>query len=467
MSQSNPPDLPKRQDLPPMFDEWVAIILAIATMGFIFFWSFGKVDPRLSLNLFRATPTPTLEGGGSTQISDLIEDVLPSRTSSLLETDRDSEPEVSDRSRTASVAPSGAVVSAAPLLFGRQTQTTSEAAMVPKSPEASPEPTAAVPLVPLESPPGAETPDAETAATPPASDSETVDEGAIATPASPDAASEAPTSETQTTAVPLVPLESPPGGETPDAETETAATPPPSDVAEAEDAETETAATPPPSDVAEAEDAETAATAPEVAQSPDETTPILANVPEDHWARGFITYFADQNQPIGVEDGSFQPDEPLTRSQFANQLQRSFEREDVQPDINFKDLPEDYWANPAIRDVTKRGFLKGYPGEVFRPDQQMTQVEVVVALASGFDLTPPENPQEVLKTYADADQIPEWAVGKVAAATQAGLVVDHPDRDTFNPNEPVTQAEAIAMIYQSLVKLGEVEPIESEYIVNP
>ncbi|MGC9526015.1 MAG: S-layer homology domain-containing protein [Limnospira sp.] len=452
MSQSNPPDLPKRQDLPPMFDEWVAIILAIATMGFIFFWSFGKVDPRLGLNLFRAMPTPTVEGDGSTQISDLIEEMLPSRSSNLLSTGQDSQVRVSDRPGIASVASSGAVLPALPLL-GAPTKTTSEAAMIPKSPEASPEQTAAVPLISLQSPPGAETPETETAETPAPTDvAETEDAETAQTP----------------------PLEA----ETP--ETETAETPAPTDVAETEDAETaqtppleaetpetETTETPAPTDVAETEGGETTETSPDVAESPDETTPLLANVPENHWARGFITYFADQNQAIGVEDSSFQPDEPITRSQFANQLQRSFEREDVEPDINFKDLPEDYWANPAIRDVTKRGFLKGYPGEVFRPEQQMTQVEVVVALASGFDLTPSENPQEVLEVYTDADQIPEWAVEKVAAATEAGLVVDYPDRDTFNPNEPVTQAEAIAMIYQSLVKLGEVEPIESEYIVNP
>jgi hypothetical protein len=399
MSQSNPPELPRRRDLPPTFDEWVAIILAIATMGFIFFWSFGKVDPRLSLNLFRATPTPApaLEGGGSTPISEAIEDALPSRTSNWFRTtDRDAEADVSDDAEMVSVSPSGAVLR-----------------VLPTSPEAMPAGTAAVPLIPLMAP---------RAEMPPTPGSERLDEGAIATPASPEAA----TTETQTPAVPLVPLAPPPKTETPAAET---------------------AETPAPSGTA--------------------ATPLLSNVPEDYWAREFVVYFASQNPAIASEDAPFQPDKPVTRAQFASQLQQAFDREDVKPDINFKDLPGDYWANDAIRNVTKRGFLKGYPGEVFRPEQQMTQVEVVVALATGFDLTPPKNPREVLKVYADADRIPQWAVDKVAAATEAGLVVDHPDRKIFDPDEPASQAEAIAMIYQGLVHLGEAEPITSEYIVNP
>ncbi|WP_413161077.1 S-layer homology domain-containing protein [Capilliphycus salinus ALCB114379] len=112
--------------------------------------------------------------------------------------------------------------------------------------------------------------------------------------------------------------------------------------------------------------------------------------------------------------------------------------------------------------------MTGYPGEVFNPNLTVPRVQVLVALASGLDLKLPKNPEQVLQqTYQDAEQIPQWAVEKVAAATQAGLVVNYPETSTLNPNQPATRAEVSALIYQALVESDKAEPISSEYIVKP
>lgn len=190
------------------------------------------------------------------------------------------------------------------------------------------------------------------------------------------------------------------------------------------------------------------------------------NVPQGYWATPFLAYFVERNWAKGANDQTFKPDERITRAEFADQVEQVFNTQEEQKAIPFKDVPQNFWAKPAIQQVSQSGFLIGYPGQIFRPKQEIPRVQVLAALTSGLELEIPANPKEVLKIYKDADQIPDWAVGAVAAATQAGLVVNHPNQNTLNPNQPATYSESAAMIYQGLVHRGKAQPINSTYIVN-
>ncbi|MGB7085473.1 MAG: S-layer homology domain-containing protein, partial [Phormidesmis sp.] len=79
----------------------------------------------------------------------------------------------------------------------------------------------------------------------------------------------------------------------------------------------------------------------------------------------------------------------------------------------------------------------------------------------------PTNVQAALSRYGDANAIPNWANEKAAAATAGGLVVNYPELEQLNPNEPTTRAELAAFIYQALAREEVVEPVESEYLVKP
>ena len=146
-------------------------------------------------------------------------------------------------------------------------------------------------------------------------------------------------------------------------------------------------------------------------------------------------------------------------------LQETFNSNPTQTAYQFKDVPQDFWATPAIELATKAGYLKGFPGNVFRPQQQISKAQVLVALASGLNLANKSSPTNTLQTYQDAAQIPNYATQKIAAATESGLVVNYPDAKLLNPNRPATRAEVAALIYQALVQTGKVEPIQSQYIV--
>jgi len=74
--------------------------------------------------------------------------------------------------------------------------------------------------------------------------------------------------------------------------------------------------------------------------------------------------------------------------------------------------------------------------------------------------------------YRDAEQIPQYAVEEVAAATQANIVVNYPNVQLLNPNQPLRRSTAAAIIYQTLVSQERLPAIPSNsaaysYIVNP
>jgi hypothetical protein len=205
---------------------------------------------------------------------------------------------------------------------------------------------------------------------------------------------------------------------------------------------------------------------PTSASTPNETS-NFPDVPKDLWARPYINDLAKRGIMKGLPDGTFKPYSTVTRGEFAALLQKAFEQQPKSKAPNFKDVSDKFWALPAIEESAETDFLRGYPKGIFRPNQPITKVEVLVALASGLGLTPTTASKAVVQTYKDAAQIPRYAVGKLNAATKAGLVVNYPNPQLLNPNRKVTRAEVAALVHQALVKAGKLKPIPSRYVVKP
>ncbi|MHC0062409.1 fasciclin domain-containing protein [Nostoc sp. UIC 10890] len=202
------------------------------------------------------------------------------------------------------------------------------------------------------------------------------------------------------------------------------------------------------------------------------STVNLSDVSSDYWARPFIQVLADNNVIAGFPDGSFRPNQPVTRAEFAALIQRAFSNQNRVRQLSaggFSDVPAGYWAASAIQLAYETGFLAGYPGNVFRPNQEIPRVQGIVALSSGLGLSGGDT--STLSTYYnDASAIPDYAIGSVAAATAGNLVVNYPDVKQLNPQQSLTRAEAAALLYQALARQGRLQPIASnlpasQYIV--
>ncbi|MCS6815392.1 MAG: S-layer homology domain-containing protein, partial [Cyanobacteria bacterium] len=225
----------------------------------------------------------------------------------------------------------------------------------------------------------------------------------------------------------------------------------------------------------DANPAATSTASPRISPSPTSITGLtttaspkvsFADVPKQHWAYPFITAMAERKFVTGNKQGEFLPDKRITRAEFAALISKPLEQPVRRKSITYRDLKQNYWATKVIDEVTRTGFMDGYPKQQFRPERPMIRLEVIVALARGLGLEPTVDPAKTLKVYKDYTKIPKWAVRSLAAATEAGLVVNYPDPAVLNPQRPATRAEAVAIMYQALVKVNRVQPMQSKYIVN-
>jgi parallel beta-helix repeat protein len=188
------------------------------------------------------------------------------------------------------------------------------------------------------------------------------------------------------------------------------------------------------------------------------------DVAPNYWAKSYIEALASKGVIAGFPDGSFKPNEPVTRAQFAAIINKAFSPQAQQQATNFSDVSSSFWAYDAIQTATKSPFLAGYPNNTFRPQLEIPRVQVLVALANGLGLT--ANNPNVISVYSDVAQIPNWASSPVAAATARGLVVNYPTATQLNPTREATRAEVAAFVYQALVNAGQAQPIPSPYVVT-
>ncbi len=197
----------------------------------------------------------------------------------------------------------------------------------------------------------------------------------------------------------------------------------------------------------------------------------FSDVGSSYWARPFIESLASEQIIAGFPDGTFKPDQAVTRAQFAAIVRNAFNQPYSRTAPRFSDVSANYWANAAIADAYSQGFLSGYPNGVFQPETQIPRVQALVALANGLNYSPQGSVNEVLGRYRDAGQIPGYGQSPVAAATENRLVVNYPNVDTLQPQRTATRADVAAFIYQALVAQGRMPPLQaglsaSNYIVD-
>ncbi|WP_066384483.1 DUF1565 domain-containing protein [Anabaena sp. CA = ATCC 33047] len=190
----------------------------------------------------------------------------------------------------------------------------------------------------------------------------------------------------------------------------------------------------------------------------------FTDVAANYWAKNYIEALAAQNIIAGFPDGSFKPNDPVTRAQFATIITKALTPPAKRAPIDFRDVSRNFWAYPAIQAAYSSQFVSGYPDGTFKPQQEIPRVQALVALANGLGLT--ADNQNIISIYADAAQIPNYAVGPVAAATSKQLVINYPNINQLNPNRPATRAEVAAFVYQALVNAGRAQPLPSSYIVR-
>ncbi|MBP1930156.1 Ig-like domain-containing protein [Ammoniphilus resinae] len=160
----------------------------------------------------------------------------------------------------------------------------------------------------------------------------------------------------------------------------------------------------------------------------------------NHWARQDIENLVTLGILEGFPDGTFRPDQTVSKEEFVTMLVRAREYTIQKGSTGFRDISSDRWSAPFIYTAIKQNIIVSDDyGSRFNPNHAATREEMAVMAARALKLRANSSAAD----FTDRDQIDNK--GLVGAAVKAKIIYGYPDH-SFRPNASLTRAEAAAVI---------------------
>ena len=161
---------------------------------------------------------------------------------------------------------------------------------------------------------------------------------------------------------------------------------------------------------------------------------------EGHWAQDSIQKWSEEYHIIqGYEDGTFHPDNSITRGAFAGIMDRFLQFQSISGRETFSDTAGGYWED-AILKLHAAGVYLGTDGKALAGNT-ITRQQAVTMIARAFHI----DAETTDLSYSDAALIAEYARPAVAEMTAQGYLNDSWDGN-FRPTDPITRAEIINIL---------------------
>ncbi|MCJ8011506.1 S-layer homology domain-containing protein [Paenibacillus sp. KQZ6P-2] len=168
-----------------------------------------------------------------------------------------------------------------------------------------------------------------------------------------------------------------------------------------------------------------------------------------HWAEKTIATFAKLQVITGFEDGTFRPNSPITRAEFATIIARVFDihADSANDGVELSDI-QSHWAKDAINNLASAGVINGYGDGSFKPNKTISREEMVIILSRIVDLSKVDK-DESKGNFTDMSSASSYAVNKIQDAAKAGII-NGKGNGVFDPQGSSTRAEALTIILNAL-----------------
>lgn len=181
------------------------------------------------------------------------------------------------------------------------------------------------------------------------------------------------------------------------------------------------------------------------------------DVDDTHWAAKQINELSERGIIVGYPDGTFKPDDNVTRAEFASMAIKALGQDSIhvaQP-VKFADITEDFWAYDAIQKSLYFDLISySSKTELFRPDDSVSRAESITMAVNA--LTTEEITDikaiEVLKKYTDLTLTPQSFLIPAGKAEILNMLVTIPSEDDkkIEAVRPATRAEVSAILYRMI-----------------
>ena len=165
---------------------------------------------------------------------------------------------------------------------------------------------------------------------------------------------------------------------------------------------------------------------------------------QNHWAAKPIQNLADQGVINGYPDGTFKPDQAVTRAELAKMLGKSLGYQPVSgskyPDIG------GHWAAPYMNAMAERKVMNSFNDGNFQPEKAVNRAQLTTFIARILNLAKPEEKfgQDWPESFMDVPK-DHWAFRYIELSNKFGLLPPQ-YKTEFHPDQAVTRGEAAWMI---------------------
>lgn len=148
----------------------------------------------------------------------------------------------------------------------------------------------------------------------------------------------------------------------------------------------------------------------------------------------------------GYEDGTFKPGKEVTRAETAKMFYNLL-KETPEGIIEFSDVSKTQWYYKEVGALAYLGAIRGKTADTFAPGDNIKRSEFVAIAARFSTLVQGNNP------FSDVDNT-KWYYNYVISASSYGWIGGYED-GTFQPDKPITRAEAVKVINAMLGRTGD------------
>lgn len=163
-----------------------------------------------------------------------------------------------------------------------------------------------------------------------------------------------------------------------------------------------------------------------------------------HWAEQQILFLTEKGWLSGYPDGTYKPNQPITRAQAAAIISNFLALAATNKDISFSDVEKSFWASDSIRLVAQHKIINGIGEGRFSPNTYLTRAQMAQIFYNAGFYSRPAN--KGVNSFKDVDQN-FWASLAIETMKQEGIMAGY-SASRFGPNNPTTRAHMAAMIYR-------------------
>lgn len=175
---------------------------------------------------------------------------------------------------------------------------------------------------------------------------------------------------------------------------------------------------------------------------PFSTFSVLAEVRlsdiNGHWASSTIVDFINKGFINGYDDGTFKPDNSITRAEFVKLFNKKFSLTTSSGKV-FSDTAT-HWARNDIDIAVTNGVANGVSHSNFNPDDPITREEAAKMLSNYKKIDDPDH--DKINSYIDGYMVSSWAKSSVEGVIEKGYMNGYSEDNTFRPLSNITRAEA-------------------------